>query len=347
MYDIFVVGTAEVNDISWSKARERFPNAQKINNCKSFDQIAKKSFTKMFWVIWDDLLINDSFNLLEYRATKWDDRYVHVFRNGENKDGICLFPKTLLVSQREFDNRFFVEKKELDIQASTPIVKKYDIVFISYYESNADINFQRLLEKESKVYRINGIKGIHQAHISAAELSSTELFYVVDGDAYIVDDFNFDYVVPKYERNHVHVWKSRNPINHLEYGYGGVKLLPREKTLNMKTDTADMTTSISNNFKSMNSVSNITTFNTDSFSTWKSAFRECAKLASGVIARQESNETIERLDIWCNVASGDYADFAIKGAIDGRRYGEANKGDLEGLKKINDFDWLRDKFNGI
>jgi hypothetical protein len=108
----------------------------------------------------------------------------------------------------------------------------------------------------------------------------------------LVDGFNFDYVDP--EKYTVHVWRICNPINDLEYGYGGVKLLPTEMTLNMDLNKPDMTTSISNQFKSMPDISNITAFNTDEFSTWRSAFRECCKLASKTIKGQNDKETNER-----------------------------------------------------
>jgi hypothetical protein len=35
---------------------------------------------------------------------------------------------------------------------------------------------------------------------------------------------------------------------------------------------------------------------------------------------------------------------AIAGAIAGRKYGTENKDDKEALKKINDFDWLKDEY---
>ena len=43
----------------------------------------------------------------------------------------------------------------------------------------------------------------------------------------------------------------------------------------------------------MNQLSNISAFNVDAFSTWRSAFRECAKLASKTIDRQNKEETNE------------------------------------------------------
>lgn len=348
MYDIFLVSRKNINENLKSDISQRFPNVQFVEKCKNIRDISSRSFTKMFWVIWDDLILRPDFNLNEYRATKWDDMYVHVFKNGNHKDGVCLFPKNLPISQREFDNRYFVEKKEIDVTASDPIPQVYDIIFISYNEPNADYNFERLCARFPRAKRIHGVKGIHQAHIAAAKLATTEMFWAVDGDAFIVDDFKFDYAVPRYERFHVHVWRSRNPFNDLVYGYGGVKLLPTEKTINMDVTTADMTTSISNNFKVVDSISNITAFNTDAFSTWKSCFRECVKLSSQVIARQESNESLQRLEQWCTLnESVPFGGHAYMGAVSGRYYGEQNRGDVEALKKINDFEWLKNKFDEI
>ena len=346
MYDIFFVSQQQISSEKKTRILSRFSNAQFVENCQNIKDISLKSFTNMFWVIWDDVEIQEDFDLNSYRATKWDDMYVHVFKNGEHKDGICLFPKKLTISQREFDNRYFVEKKEIDIVASNPVTQNYDIVFISYNEPNADDNFKKLQIKFPKSKRIHGVKGIHQAHIAAAKIAETEMFYVVDGDALIVDDFTFSYCVPRYEKNHVHVWRSKNPINDLEYGYGGVKLLPRDKTINMDINSADMTTSISNNFKVVDTVANITAFNTDPFSTWKSAFRECVKLSSHIIARQDSSESEQRLDKWCTLNENvSYGYYGYLGALDGRLYGEKNKGNLQALKKINDFDWLKERFN--
>ena len=101
-----------------------------------------------------------------------------------------------------------------------------------------------------------------QAHIEAAKKALTKMFYVVDGDAVIEEDFYFDYKVPLKDMDAVHVWRSKNPVNNLVYGYGGVKLLPRELTLNMNIGTADMTTSISNRFRPMEQISNVSAFNT-------------------------------------------------------------------------------------
>jgi hypothetical protein len=222
----------------------------------------------------------------------------------------------------------------------------YDIVFISYGEPNAEANWERLKKRFPLAKRVKDVKGIHQAHIAAAKKCFTKMFWVVDGDAEILEDFNFDHEVSEYDLDVVHVWRSRNPINDLEYGYGGVKLLPRKMTLDMDVNTPDMTTSISTKFKAMEQVSNITAFNTDPFNTWKSAFRECVKLASRVIDGQVDEETEIRLMTWCTYADKrTFNDWAFLGAEDGKMYGMQKAGDMEALSKINDFEWLHEFFS--
>jgi hypothetical protein len=222
----------------------------------------------------------------------------------------------------------------------------YDIVFISYGEPNAEKNWSLLKSRYPSAKRIDGVKGIHQAHIKAAKKCFTKMFWVVDADAQLLEGFDFNYEVDEYNLNTVHVWRSINPVNDLIYGYGGVKLLPRKLTQKMDTSKPDMTTSISSEFKAIPVISNITAFNTDSFNAWKSGFRECAKLASKSIERQNDKETEDRLDTWCNVGTGIHFGIdAIRGAKEGRKFGEENKNNAEQLSKINDFDWLYEQFS--
>lgn len=310
----------------------------------------------MFWGIWPEIEITD-FTVFDFYYDPNDGKYdhdrkenhtfKHLFNNNEVfVNGLVLFSKDKIISQREFNHRFLITKKEHDRLASKH--RLYDVVFISYNEINADENYKRLLEKCPRAKRVHGVKGIHNAHIRAAELCDTDMIWIVDGDAVIEDDFNFDLVMSSYDIDCVHVWRSRNPINDLEYGNGGVKLLPRMLTLGMDTSTSDMTTSISKKFKAMDMVSNINSFNTDEFTTWRSAFRECCKLASRVIERQYEEETQARLDTWCTVGvDKQFGTYAISGSQLGRQYGLENKNNPDALRKINDFEWLKERFDGI
>ena len=222
----------------------------------------------------------------------------------------------------------------------------YDIVFISYQEPNADENYAKLKARFPVAKRVDGVKGIHQAHIAAAKKCFTKMFWIVDADAHIVDEFKFDYEVPNHQLDTVHVWRARNSVNALVYGYGGVKLFPRKLTINMDMSKPDMTTSISGKFKAVQELANITVFNTDPFNTWKGAFRECVKLSSKVIDRQKDYETSKRLETWCTRGkTKPFGEYAIRGAIEGKAYGEKHRDSPQDLRRINDFDWLQEQFN--
>ena len=221
----------------------------------------------------------------------------------------------------------------------------YDCVFISYKETNKEENWKKLSSRFPMAKRVDGVQGIHQAHIVGAKLCNTNMFWIVDGDAVLTDEFDMSYVADSWDEDIVHVWRCQNPVNGLVYGYGGVKLFPRLLTIKMDTNRTDMTTSISNKFRAMPEVSNTTNFNTSPFETWKSAFRECCKLSSKIIDRQKNTETESRLNTWCSVGyDSPFGEYAIKGAKQGRLFGETNKKDVSQLKKINDFKWLEERF---
>ena len=322
-----------------------------IKNYADYLNAVQNSKTEMFWSIPDDVDIANNFKFdLYFPHNQWFERSIHhIFKNGSAYDGVALMSKKLPAIEHEVTHRFYLEKKEYDIVASNP--KTYDIVFISKDEERADTNYSKLKERFPNAKRVHGVQGIHQAHIEAARLCSSEMIWVVDADAEIIDNFNFDYYIPTYDpdsKKTVHVWKSLNPINNLVYGYGAVKLLPKELTLNMDTTKPDMTTSISTLFKSINRVSNITKFNTDPFSTWRSAFRECVKLSSKTIDGQRDEETDFRLNVWCTRGKDkEFGDYCIAGANAGKQYGIDNIGNIEALRKINDFDWLKEQFTKL
>jgi hypothetical protein len=331
-------------------------NRYVLSSYDNYTDILKNETQPMFWGIWPEIDIVDEsvFDLyFDPNDGKYDhDRkenhtFKHLFNGKEiHTNGLVLLSKDKIIGQREFKHRFLIEKKEHDRLVSKH--RLYDVVFISYNEPNADENYKKLIDMCPRAKRVRGVKGIHNAHIKAASICDTDMIWIVDGDAIIEDSFSFDTVMSSYDIDCVHVWQSKNPINNLEYGNGGVKLLPRHLTLNMNVNTSDMTTSISDKFKAMNTVSNINSFNTDEFATWRSAFRECCKLASRIIERQYEEETKLRLDIWCSAGvEQPFGAYAIAGAQAGRHYGETNKNNPDALNKINDFEWLQEQFSGI
>ena len=221
----------------------------------------------------------------------------------------------------------------------------FDVFMISFHEAEADANFLKLKQKFPDAKHVKNVEGIGNAHKECAKQSTTEMVYIVDADADIVDDFHFDFMPPMSKRkNTTYVWSARNPINGLEYGYGAVKLFPRVQLLEMGHQLPDFTTGVSF-YQPISDVSNYTRFNKDPYRTWRSAFRECVKLASTVNPNQKQEETDARLEAWCTVDNGErFGRYCIKGALEGKAYGEANKDNIEALNKINDYEWLREQF---
>jgi len=240
-----------------------------------------------------------------------------------------------------------VSKGVKDMGELTPALPQHlDAVFISYHESNAEENWQRVLEKAPWAKRVDGVKGIFNAHKAAAELSTTDMFYVVDGDAWLVDDFNFDFQPGIFDRECTHIWRARNPINRLAYGYGGVKLFAKQVIDNATNwTTLDMSTTIGSDLKVINKISNITAFNTDELSTWRAAFRECVKLCYSVHQDPNNKENIYRLEAWMAPSNQPFAQYATEAAHWAKEWVQQNVGSIDILRQINDRNWLEQEFN--
>jgi hypothetical protein len=318
-----------------------------INSWEEYEYALANSRTELFYSVPKDVIVTGDFDLYFTHDDEFNRKENHTLQNMCNgvgkENGIFLLSKHKPVSKKELEHKHLVYKKSWDKVISKH--KPYNVVFMSYDEENADNNYAKLLERCPNAKRVHGVKGIHQAHIAAALKCESEMIWIIDADAELVEDFDFDLYVEKWDRETVHVWRSKNPINNLVYGYGGVKLFPRQLTIDMDVSKPDMTTSITHRFKAVPSISNITAFNVDEFSTWKSAFRECCKLASKVIDRQKVEETNQRLHIWTTVGEDKpFGEWAIAGAKAGKQYGENNKDNVEALKQINDFSWLREYY---
>ncbi len=223
----------------------------------------------------------------------------------------------------------------------------FDIIFLSYHETNADENWEHL--KKCMPYpfvkRVDGVEGILNGHKEAARIACTRYFFVVDGDSYVYPSFHFSYNISGLghldicgipQCNRTYVWRAKNPLNGLVYGYGGIKLFRKESILQKGKMEMDMTLSI-DEFTVMDEIASTTNFNTSAFETWRSAFRECVKLS-----QQSDSESQKRLSIWTTKAKGKFASHCVGGAIDGVKYAKDKE---NSLKKINNFKYLRELYD--
>lgn len=243
-------------------------------------------------------------------------------------------------------------------------MNNYDIVFLSYYERNAEKNFTLLKDRGFNVLHVSGIYGLYDAVIAAAELVKTEYFYLVDADNVVLDNFMFDYNPIVFNRS-TYIWLAKNNVNGLVYGNGGIKLhrtneLLRCLTENRKKEVIEFENSylvlikgdmpVTPDYMFINELASITEINSTPYEAWKSGFREACKLVSlSNYYSTKPNRILEntnRLEIWCQkgqeVLNGSWV---IKGACEGRAFGLEYVNDIDKLLLINDYNWLRSRYN--
>lgn len=350
MYDIFYIGQ---NDDGWKNLKDRYPHARRTPSYSNpFSSCATICFTKMFWIIPGHIEFGHQWDFSQKMAS-YDSEYLHLYpinhtRGQEpiNPYEMCvqLWPrnlaKTYYGSVLDF-NSLYGKLKICDAIDAT-YAEKFDIFFVSYREPNADENWQQLLRRFPTAIRIDGIKGIDNAHRACAERSTTDMFWTVDADTVVDDDWQFSYFPSMYDRNFIHLWYTRNPVNGLEYGYGAVKLWPKKKVLDYQGSWLDYTTS-AGQIKVIDETVATTMFNSSPVEAWKSAFRECVKLMNNLYLHPDDHESQARLEGWTTKASDTpFANWCITGAKDAESWYTSNSGDIA---LINDFSWLNQLFH--
>lgn len=224
----------------------------------------------------------------------------------------------------------------------------YDLFFISYDEPHANENYEKLVGRYSFAKRIHGIEGIVEAHKEAAIQSLTEYFWVVDGDNEIRDSFSLSFYWPR-PRDlipRVGIWNSINAVNGLEYGNGGIKLLPRRLVLSYDEGifekALDFTMSLDSQSYYYGGVASVNRFNTSQFHSWRAAFREVMKLKIKMkeVPEPENSTIREWIQAWLSKgAEQPYGIDAIRGANDAIEFYNLNP---VHLSVINDFEFLKD-----
>ena len=219
--------------------------------------------------------------------------------------------------------------------------KSYPVILLSYHEKRAQTAFDELSRRSDNVYWVQDVEGIFEAHKEAAkQAGDSVMFWVVDADAELDKDFEFNYIPDVYDQETVHVWASMNPVTGSKYGYGGVKLFNTKQVLQSTSWGLDFTTGLSKKFKFMPQVSCTTKFNTSAYDTWRSAFREVVKLSVS-----NDPEAMYRIQEWLHpLPSAEFRHDAKRGAEEAKAFAEKNINNQTELGKINDYEWLKKKF---
>ena len=83
-----------------------------------------------------------------------------------------------------------------------------------------------------------------------------------------------------------------------------------------------------------------------SYHTWRTAFREVHKLCEYADTKN-CIETKHRINTWLNKAHGDYSEWCLRGARDGKEFYENYKDDVEYRRNTFRWEWLQNYFNSL
>ena len=213
-------------------------------------------------------------------------------------------------------------------------VADLDCIFLTYDEPNKERNWISVQNTVPWARRVDGVKGSDAAHKAAADASDTDRFILIDGDNIPnTNFFNAQLILDAANRDCVFRWRSRNNINGLMYGNGGISSWTKEFVYNMRTHEAsdgqaenDVEFCFYPNYWSMHDCYSTTYPDATPFQAWRAGFREGVKMSldRGVkpsLAEFESrvnNRNYDNLCIWQSVgADNENGAWAIMGARHG------------------------------
>jgi len=217
-----------------------------------------------------------------------------------------------------------------------------DIVFYSNGEPAAEANWQRLLEltkdQPNRVVRVDGVEGRVASQRAAARAATTNWYFLVNAKLEVDEDFDWSWQPDRMQAPKHYIFRARNPVNGLEYGHMATVCNNRALTLATMTTGLDFT--MESPVAVVDIVSGTARYNTDSWTTWRTAFRESIKLYNQWMT-QQNQESKDRLDVWIENGTGDYEVYSKQGALDGIRYWETVEGDMEQLLLTYDWAYIR------
>ncbi len=220
--------------------------------------------------------------------------------------------------------------------------KPLDIVFLSNGEKCADENYEHLLAVtkglKNRVVRVDGINGRVDAYQAAVKASETNWAFTVFAKLKVDTKFDWGWQPDRLQMPKHYIFHAKNPVNGLEYGHQGMIAYNKALTLNNFGDGLDFT--LDDPHETVEILSGIATFNTDAYSTWRTAFREVIKLKSDY-----TDISQDRLKVWLTKAKGKFAQDCLRGANDAVEYYDSVSGDIDQLRLSYEWDWLKEYYN--
>ena len=253
----------------------------------------------------------------------------------EFRSGTYLLPSAIADSVMPISRLLYGKnswERGADNQLSCMILSyprsQYDIFMLTNGETHAEEHWKMLQEKYPRAKRIDGIRGVREAHVAAAEMAASDYFWVVDADNRILPEADLDSIIlPYFDFPYLFVYQARNNVNGLTYGNGGIKLFPTQTVRGMKEVSlvgGDFTATVAKraNIYSIELCWSKTIIDGTALEAYRAGFREGAKLCA--IVRTETDPAIvdvarSRFRSWALAPTTGTGAWATRGVYDGHR----------------------------
>jgi hypothetical protein len=180
------------------------------------------------------------------------------------------------------------------------------------------------------------------AYKAAAEKSETPWFFAVFAKLEVNPIFDWSWQPDYFQEPKHYIFHARNPVNGLVYGHQA--MIAYNKRLVLETIESGLDFTLSKAHEVVPILSGTAHYDQDSWTTWRTAFREVIKLKHFSI-EQPSVETEFRLKKWLTVGSGQYGEWSILGAQDAINYYESVKGEYDKLMLSYEWAWLKQYYD--
>lgn len=278
----------------------------------------------------DIITVNEPMNL-------WSPRTKNILVMSEGATKITVPKEAKQYVKRELYDYPYIKRSER-LAKSRPL----DIVFLSNGEVGAEENYEHLLRVTNKlsnrVVRVDGVNGRVQAYHAALEASNTPWAFTVFAKLRVNEKFDWSWQPDRLQIPKHYIFYAENPVNGLVYGHQAMIAYNKSLVLNNIGKGLDFT--LDDEHEVVEEISGTAMFNTDAFSTWRTAFRETIKLKAAT-----DHMSKQRLHTWLTKAEGNFADYCLKGAKDASDYYDEVAGDFNKLKLSYEWAWLKAKFD--
>jgi hypothetical protein len=194
-----------------------------------------------------------------------------------------------------------------------------EMVFLSYDEPRADELFLkacRVLGDHARPMRLHGVHGVARAYRLTAEITEGDWYLLVDGDCLLHQTILKELVSARRRGTDkgVFIWRSRNPVNGLEYGYGGPKLVHKDAFRAIDPTRSTDPLSQVEPLWFLDKVVCDTQFNQSEFHAWRAGVREVTSLRANAFG-MDLEERRRRIKVWTTIQFPvEYASWAVVGA---------------------------------